>query len=86
MLTLLCHRAPPEARACPTHFYRVEVSYNLFGEYTVIREWGRVGTQGRHISVWFANLREAVLLADCATRRARSRGYDLTEKQFASAA
>ncbi|MDD7973878.1 WGR domain-containing protein [Roseinatronobacter alkalisoli] len=86
MLTLLCHRTAPDARDVRTHFYRVEISYNLFGEYTVIREWGRVGTRGHHVSVWFANLREAVLVADRSARRAGTRGYDLIEKQFATAA
>ena len=86
MLTLVCHRTAPDARNVPTHFYRVEISYNLFGEYTVIREWGRVGTRGHHVSVWFANLRDAVLVADRSVRRATGRGYDLTERLFAPAA
>ncbi|WP_439562009.1 WGR domain-containing protein [Roseinatronobacter sp.] len=86
MLTLLCHRTAPDARDVLTHFYRVEVSYNLFGEYTVTREWGRVGSRGCHMSVWFANLRDAVLAADSAARRAATRGYDLTERAFATSA
>ncbi len=86
MLTLVCHRKAPEAGDTLTHFYRVEISYNLFGEYTVIREWGRVGTRGRHVSIWFANLREAVLVADHAVHRAAHRGYALTERRFAPAA
>lgn len=85
MLTLLCHRTAPDAQDVCTHFYRIEVSYNLFGEYTVIREWGRVGSRGAHMSVWFANLRDAILAADRACRRATARGYDLTEKDFATA-
>nr|MCC5958297.1 WGR domain-containing protein [Paracoccaceae bacterium] len=86
MLTLLCHRTAPGARDVLTHFYRVEVSYNLFGEYTVIREWGRVGSRGRHVSEWFANLRDAVLVADSSARRATKRGYDLTQKDFVTGA
>ncbi|WP_296479512.1 WGR domain-containing protein [Roseinatronobacter sp.] len=85
MLTLVCHRTTFDARNSLTHFYRVEVSYNLFGEYTVIREWGRVGTRGHHVSLWFANLRDAVLLADDTVNRARKRGYKLTDKLFATA-
>lgn len=86
MLTLLCHRTAPDAREVLTHFYRVEVSYNLFGEYTVIREWGRVGSRGREVSAWFANLRDAVLVADRSARQATKRGYDLTEKSFVTGA
>lgn len=87
MLTLLCHRAAPDAHEMPTHFYRVDVTYNLFGEYTVIREWGRVGGRGRHMNAWFANLREAVLVAEQSYRRATARGYCLTANNaFVSAA
>ncbi|MBR3369810.1 MAG: WGR domain-containing protein [Rhodobacteraceae bacterium] len=86
MLTLICHRVTGGAVAAPTHFYRVDVTYNLFGEYTVIREWGQVGSRGRNVNAWFANLRDAILVADQFHRRATDRGYCLTEKVFAPAA
>ena len=28
-------------------FYRVEIAPTLFGEISVLRNWGRIGTQGR---------------------------------------
>jgi len=80
MLTLLSHRAPPGPCPAPQSFYRVEVSDNLFGEYTVLREWGAAGRGGRQVVCWFSNLREAVLAADRWHRRAQSRGYHLTER------
>lgn len=86
MLTLLCHRVSQDANAARMHYYRVDVTDNLFGEYTVIREWGRVGSRGRNVNAWFANLREAILVADQCYRRATARGYCLTEKVVASAA
>ena len=86
MLTLLCYRTAPDTQRVRTHFYRVEVNYNLFGEYTVIREWGRVGSRGCHVSAWFANLRDAVLAADQSCLRATTRGYNLTERAFATSA
>lgn len=86
MLTLLCHRVTDDAAAAPTHFYRVDVTYNLFGEYTVERAWGPVGSRGRNVNSWFANLRDAITVADQSYRRATGRGYRLTEKVFASAA
>lgn len=85
VLTLLCHRVTQGANATPTHFYRVDVTYNLFGEYTVIREWGQVGSRGRNLNAWFANLRDAILVADQSYHRATKRGYFLTERVFASA-
>ena len=84
MLTLLCHRGALEPRARPTHFYRVDVTYNLFGEYTVVREWGRVGARGASTNVWYANLRDAILDADRACHRAKARGYALTETMVAA--
>jgi predicted DNA-binding WGR domain protein len=60
-----------------TRFYRVEVSYNLFGEYSVLREWGAAGAKGRQLLYWFSNLREACLAADRWQKRAHRRGYDL---------
>ncbi|MFU8899037.1 MAG: WGR domain-containing protein [Roseinatronobacter sp.] len=80
MITLLSHR-PTTA-----DFYRVDVSYNLFGEYTVIREWGRRGKAGRHMIVWFSNLREAAVAADRWHRRACARGYAPSESRFFDAA
>ncbi|MEZ5798172.1 MAG: WGR domain-containing protein [Paracoccaceae bacterium] len=67
MLSFLLH---VEAR-----FYRVELTENLFGEYSVTREWGRRGSRGRQVLVWFANLREAVIAADLWRRQAMRRGY-----------
>lgn len=60
-------------------FYRVEVTENLFGEYSVCREWGprgRAGARsGRQMLVWFSNLRDAVIAADNWRRHATQRGY-----------
>jgi len=60
-------------------YYRVDVAYNLFGEYSVLREWGLRGRPGagagqRRIT-WFANLREACVAAERSQRRAARRGY-----------
>ena len=61
-------------------FYRVEVSDNLFGEYTVLREWGTRGRSGRRALVWFSNLREACKAAERWMKQAHRRGYaDLGE-------
>lgn len=71
LLTFLMTRtARPGAR-----FYRVEVAYNLFGEYSVVREWGPKGRRGQHLLVWFSNLREACIAAERWRKRAARRGY-----------
>ncbi|MFN3723067.1 MAG: WGR domain-containing protein [Paracoccaceae bacterium] len=56
-------------------FYRVEVAYNLFGEYSVVREWGPKGRGGQQLLVWFSNLRDACAAADRWRKRALRRGY-----------
>jgi predicted DNA-binding WGR domain protein len=73
MLTFLLIRRRPSA----DRFYRVEVADNLFGEYSVVREWGRKGCGGQHLLVWFSNLREACIAAEIWRRRAMRRGYDV---------
>ncbi len=56
-------------------FYRVDVVYNLFGEYSVLREWGPAGAKGRQILVWFSNLHDACRAADRWRKQALKRGY-----------
>ena len=42
MITLVHHHAERPS------FYRVDVGYNLFGEYSVVREWGDKGQKRTH--------------------------------------
>lgn len=71
MLTFVMTRTA-QSRA---RFYRVEVAYNLFGEYSVVREWGPKGRGGQHLLVWFSNLRDACMAAERWRKRAMRRGY-----------
>lgn len=71
MLTFLLTRTAEPG----TRFYRVEVAYNLFGEYSVVREWGKKGRNGQHLLVWFSNLRDACTAAERWRKRAMRRGY-----------
>ena len=71
MLSILMIR---KARA-RARFYRVDVTHNLFGEYSVLREWGPAGRHGRQMLVWFSNLREACVAAERWQKRAHRRGY-----------
>lgn len=68
----MMHQTAPGGR-----FYRVEVADNLFGEYSVMREWGLAGYPGQHLLVWFSNLRDACLAAENWRNRALRRGYDM---------
>lgn len=65
-------------RKAKARFYRVDVSDNLFGEYSVLRAWGASGRGGCQVLVWFSNLRDACIAAETWQRRARRRGYEET--------
>ena len=77
MITFVHHHAKRR------HFYRVDVGYNLFGEYSVVREWGARGRNGTHRIVLFSNLRDAALAADRWHMNACAKGYELTERVVA---
>ena len=62
--------------AAPPRFYRVEISYNLFNEISVLREWGIRGGRGQMVINIFGNLRDASLAADRFRARALRRGYE----------
>jgi len=66
---------PPRRARMRSHFYRVEIVGNLFGEFSVIREWGRVGGQARERVDLFEGLLEASHAADRVRRARLRRGY-----------
>jgi predicted DNA-binding WGR domain protein len=84
MLTLILHRDASATAAArrPARYYRVEVVYNLFGEYSVLRAWGPRGRAGRQVVSWFSNLRDAVTAADHWHLKARARGYHVTKRSY----
>lgn len=67
-----------ETRRIPW-FYRVELGYTLFGDYSVLREWGPRGKRGpnggRRVLRVFSNLREACTAVERWHRKAERRGY-----------
>lgn len=77
MLTFLLTNETPKA----ARYYRVEVAYNLFGEYSVMREWGPKGRRGGQMLVWFSNLREACRAAELWRKRAMLRGFQYQENE-----
>jgi predicted DNA-binding WGR domain protein len=56
-------------------FYAVGVQLTLFGEWAVVKRWGRINTEGRRAEEWF-NERDVALTAAKAQEAAkRARGY-----------
>ncbi|WP_346265062.1 WGR domain-containing protein [Pontivivens insulae] len=65
---------PPRRRERP-HIYRVEITANLFGEFSVVREWGRRGGRMRERIELFTDLLSASRAADRHRRARLRRGY-----------
>ena len=57
MQTYLEKRQPAQKRA---RFYRMAVMPNLFGEWTLYREWGRIGQGGQVRMDWFEDENQAI--------------------------
>ena len=58
-----------------SRFYRVEISANLFQEFSVLREWGNVGSKGRQMIRLFPDLLTASKAADKIREVNFRRGY-----------
>jgi predicted DNA-binding WGR domain protein len=40
-------------------YYRLQIVRGLFGDWGLVREWGRIGSSGRSRTDWFASEAEA---------------------------
>lgn len=56
-------------------FYRMLIVPNLFGEWVLLREWGRIGSGGQVKAEVFANAGAALLALQKLTRTKLRRGY-----------
>ncbi len=56
-------------------FYHVDLAPNLFGEVCVLRNWGRIGTQGRAIIETCGSQAAAQVSASRLVRAKLRRGY-----------
>ena len=56
-------------------FYHLHIERTLFGDWCLIRQWGRIGANGQIMRLWFDNVSDALTaLQDLATAKGR-RGY-----------
>ncbi|MDF0664430.1 MULTISPECIES: WGR domain-containing protein [unclassified Rhizobium] len=56
-------------------FYALSIEPNLFGETSLVRSWGRIGSRGQQKINIFDSEAKAVDLLLTLLRRKRSRGY-----------
>jgi predicted DNA-binding WGR domain protein len=79
MQTYLEKRIPAKNLAL---FYRIAVLPNLFGEWTLYREWGRIGYGSRVRMEWFLDETEARAALITLEASKRSRGYWVEPQQL----
>ncbi len=57
-------------------YYRVSVAPTLFGEFALVREWGRIGQRGgSRMECWFDSEEEAQRFGQAMAEAKRRRGY-----------
>jgi len=57
-------------------FYELDVQPGLFGDVSVTRHWGRIGSNGQSKQHWFSSDAAAADLAAKLTRQKERRGYN----------
>lgn len=67
------HRVDPEANMA--RFYIIDVAPTLFGELSVVRTWGRIGTYGRTSVETCTTAGDAEAAAARTLRQKMGRGY-----------
>lgn len=67
------HRIDPEANMA--RFYCIDVAATLFGDVSVLRTWGRIGTHGRTSIKTCASTEEAERAASQTLRQKMRWGY-----------
>jgi predicted DNA-binding WGR domain protein len=56
-------------------FYSIRIERTLFGDWSVIYGWGRIGSSGRHQEDWLATLGEVAVAVDRKLKQKVKRGY-----------
>lgn len=56
-------------------FYSLYVVPTLFGEWSLVRTWGRIGSGGAIRSDWFNTEKEALRALDDIEQQKRKKGY-----------
>ena len=80
MQTYLEKRDPATNQA---RYYRMQVLPNLFGAWTLYREWGRIGQSGKVRMEWFNSEDLAVSALITLEVAKRRRGYWVEPQQLA---
>jgi predicted DNA-binding WGR domain protein len=72
-MLIVLHKHAPERNL--HRFYMLSLERNLFGEWSVIRHWGRIGAYGQQRTSWHDSLASAEDFFARTLREKRRRGY-----------
>lgn len=61
-------------------FYQIYVAPGIFGDWSLVREWGRVGSPGTVRKAWFDTEEEAVKAAQELSQSKQKGGYQCCNK------
>jgi predicted DNA-binding WGR domain protein len=70
---LVLHRIDPEQRI--RRFYSLMIERDLFGTVRLVRNWGRIGSNGQELVEIFADELKAGEALEAIARAKRRRGY-----------
>lgn len=56
-------------------FYSLHISLTLFGEWALIRRWGRIGANGQMMEQWFSCQEEAFAALEKVKTVKEGKGY-----------
>jgi predicted DNA-binding WGR domain protein len=73
VIAVYLEKRDPEKRQA--RFYAMHVTPTLFGDWTLVREWGQIGTRGRVRMDWFDSEEEATQALAKVTGQKLRRGY-----------
>ncbi|MGR8932781.1 MAG: WGR domain-containing protein [Gammaproteobacteria bacterium] len=56
-------------------FYQMYVAPGIFGDWSLVREWGRVGSPGKVRKEWFDSEQEALIAGQNLAAAKQKKGY-----------
>ena len=74
-MMIVLHKHVPERNQ--HRFYALQITPNLFGAWSLIRSWGRIGASGQQRIDWHDTQEEAEQARDRLLQAKQRRGYHL---------
>jgi len=79
-MLIVLHKHVPERNQ--HRFYALAIEPNLFGEWSLIRTWGRIGTAGRQHISWHGTKEEAEQAMQRTLKEKQRRGYVMDDQMI----